>query len=339
MASLGLAENLNIPQLPSYLGMVNKRLVKAADSTSPALKQPLLRAVNAKSKRLRPALVLACGLGAELSDSTVSGGAAIELVHLGSLVHDDIIDKSDSRWGRPTINVSDGDAAALLVGDFLLARAGGLAAKLSTEAAQLISQTITTLAEGESLEITEKYKTSRTIDSYFACINAKTAALISAACRLGATCAGLNSKQTHALAEYGQNLGIAFQIIDDLMDILSTPQLLGKPVGRDAKSGVYTLPVLVCLQGLSQKSLKTLLAKSNFSNQALAKLLLNDGSITQVITEIKKYNHLAQRALAGLNAQAVSGLSAFPDIYLGWALMNQIAPAYRSKISSHQYYG
>jgi len=314
-------------------------LAAGAGTSSPALKPLLRQTLDAKSKRLRPSLALACGLGAKANDSFIAAGAAIELVHLGSLIHDDIIDKADSRWGRPTINASDGQAAALLAGDFLLARAASQAALVSPVAVQLISDAIATLAEGESLEITDRYKPGRTIDSYLACISSKTAALISAACRLGATCAGLNSKQTDALAVYGQNLGLAFQMIDDLMDILSTPQLLGKPVGSDAKSGVYTLPVLVSLQSPNQKTLKVLLAKPSFSNSALAKLLLDNGSIAQVIAEIKKYNRRAQNALAGFDIPVVARLSAFPDSYLDWALSNQVAPTYQAEVNPYRYPG
>lgn len=332
MPSLDLAHSLRLPQLPSQLELVNKRLLKTVNSAPMALKQPLLRTVNAKSKRLRPALLIASTMGSEVNPAVVVAGCAIELAHLGSLVHDDIIDKADIRWGHPTISISDSQTVALLVGDWLLARAGGLAAELSAEAAQLTSDTIASLIEGESLEITDKYKLNRTIDSYFACIQAKTAALISAACRLGGMCAGLSTTQIESLALYGKNLGIAFQLIDDLLDILSTPALMGKPVGNDAKEGVYTWPILASMRSGSQTKLKALLGRPNPPQDELADLLIANHSVSETILEAKKYNQLAQNALCDFDTKAVSGLLTLPDDYLNWSLNNLVQETYRSKI-------
>jgi geranylgeranyl pyrophosphate synthase len=332
MPALDLANSLYIPQLPAQLELVNQRLVRVASSAPAPLKQPLLRTVNAKSKRLRPALLIASVLGAQVDQKMIAAGSAIELIHLGSLVHDDIIDKADTRWGRPTISQSDGQATALLVGDFLLARAGGSAAEVSADAAQLISDTIVNLIQGESREITDKYKLDRTIDSYLACIQAKTAALISAACRLGGLCAGLSPAQIESLASYGKNLGIAFQLIDDLLDIVSTSALMGKPVGNDAKEGVYTWPILISMQSGSQAELQALLGQPNPPKAKLADLLIANHSVSKTILEAKKYNQLAQSALSDFDAKAIRGLLALPDNYLSWSLNNLVPAAYRTKI-------
>ncbi|MBX4201562.1 polyprenyl synthetase family protein [Candidatus Saccharibacteria bacterium] len=331
MPSLKLDELLGVPKLPDYLETVNQRLNHAVQSANPGLRRPLQKVISAKSKRLRPALLFASA-GGKLNEKTVSCGTAIELLHLGSLVHDDLIDNADSRWGKLSIATTDGYATAVLAGDYLLASACAQAAKIDGQIAELISQTIINLIKGESLEAAEDYNLYRTEKSYFDCVQAKTAELISISCRLGGICAGQTQTQIKSLALYGNQLGISFQLIDDLLDILSSSKLLGKPVGNDPKNGVYTLPIIYSLRSGSQRQLKKVLKAQKISAKDLAAIVLADDSVQKTIARVNSYNQLARDSLDKLGTAHAAGLQDLPDAYLTWALNNLVLSEYQAKI-------
>jgi len=330
MPSLKLDDLLGVPKLPAYLETINRYMEQAVQSANPGLRRPLLNVVGAKSKRLRSSLLFA-STGGKLTKNITLAGSAIELLHLGSLVHDDLIDKADTRWGKPSLAATDGQAAAILAGDYLLASACATAAKIDSQAVELISHTIIGLIQGESLEAADDYNPCRTTKSYMDCIQAKTAGLISASCRLGGICAGLSNKQVNALALYGSHLGISFQLIDDLLDILSNSKLMGKPVGSDARNGVYTLPVIYSLHSGSQRKLKKLIKNPNHSTKELAQLLISDGSIQKTISQVNKYNLAAQNSLAGLNGPSITDLQNLPSAYLNWTLNNLVQEDYKTQ--------
>ncbi len=334
MASLDLKVLLELPKLPNYLEAVDAKLTSSIESADPSLSKFLRHILSAKTKRLRPSLLIASGLELRDSEKIITAAAAVELAHLGSLAHDDIIDQADSRWGRPATHVSGGHNLALIAGDFLLAKACAQAAIISSEAGQLLAETIAALATGESLELADRYNLNRSLDSYFNCLEAKTARLISAACRLGGICAGLPPAQIESLADYGHNLGMSFQLIDDLLDILSTSKLMGKPVGNDAKQGIYTHPVLLSLQGPHRSRLISFLAEPNPSNELLADLLMADGSIQKAVCAVKHHNQLALKALHKFNMPNIAGLANLPGAYLNWALGNLVLSQYRTKITN-----
>jgi heptaprenyl diphosphate synthase len=168
-------------------------------------------------------------------------------VHLGSLYHDDVMDEASVRRGVESVNARWGNLVAIVAGDFLLARASELAAALGTEVAQLLAATIARLCEGQVGELRTAFDVHRTEESYFASISGKTAALMSAACRIGGLTAGASRPEIDALTEYGHAFGMVFQIVDDVLDLVGTEQSLGKPAGHDMEEGVYTLPVLRAL--------------------------------------------------------------------------------------------
>jgi heptaprenyl diphosphate synthase len=206
--------------------------------------------IVAGGKRLRPVLAVAGAriLGEPASDDVVRGGVACELVHLGSLYHDDVMDEADTRRGVETVNAKWGNLQAILAGDFLLARASEIAASLGTEVAALLARTIGWLCEGQIEELRHTYDPARTEASYLRSIHGKTASLYGTAARIGGIVAGHDRPLVDALTEYGNSFGTVFQIVDDVLDITSTGELLGKPAGHDIVEGVYTLPVLRTLQ-------------------------------------------------------------------------------------------
>ena len=177
----------------------------------------------------------------------VLGGVAVELVHLGSLYHDDVIDEAVTRRGVESVNARWGNLRAILSGDLLLARASEIAASLGTEVAALLAATIGQLCEGEVLELQDAFQVDRTEASYLASIEGKTASLFSAAARIGALVADLPRDRRRAAHQLRQRYGTAFQIVDDMLDLVATDEQLGKPAGHDLVEGVYTLPVLRAL--------------------------------------------------------------------------------------------
>jgi heptaprenyl diphosphate synthase len=202
--------------------------------------------VLAGGKRLRPVVSIAAAqvAGAAATDDVVRGGVACELVHLGSLYHDDVIDESDTRRGVETVNAKWGNLQAILAGDFLLSKASEIAASLGTEVAGLLARTIGWLCQGEIEQLRHTYDTARTEESYLSSINGKTAALFGTAARIGGLVARLDRPAVEALTEWGSAFGMVFQIVDDILDITTSSERLGKPAGHDLVEGVYTLPVL-----------------------------------------------------------------------------------------------
>ena len=179
----------------------------------------------------------------------VRGAVAVELVHLGSLYHDDVMDEAATRRGVPSVNARWGNLVAILAGDFLLARASEIAATLGTEVAGLLAATIGSLCEGQVRELSQVFNVARSEEAYLEAIEGKTAALMSASCRIGALTARLPRPQVDAVTRYGQRLGMVFQIVDDVLDVVATDEELGKPAGNDLLTGVYTLPVIRAIAG------------------------------------------------------------------------------------------
>jgi heptaprenyl diphosphate synthase len=224
-----------------------RRVVVLGD---PFLDEIATHLIDAGGKRIRPALTLACASLSSgsldwggASEETLLGGVSVELVHLASLYHDDVMDEATKRRNVVSVNARWGNLLAVVVGDFLLARSAEIAAGLGTEIAGLLAATLARLCQGQVAEVRAAFDVGRTEDDYRAAIADKTGALMSTACRIGALTAGLPRAQVDTLTTYGECLGMVFQIRDDVLDVLATEQELGKPPGQDLAEGIYTLPV------------------------------------------------------------------------------------------------
>jgi heptaprenyl diphosphate synthase len=229
---------LGLPHLDDDLVRLEAALRRAVSSEDPFLAEVATHLIAAGGKRLRPVL----------SDQDVlEGGVAVELVHLGSLYHDDVIDEAATRRGVESVNARWGNLIAIVAGDFLLARASEIAARLGSEVAALLAATIGRLCEGQVLELKAAFDTTRVEEAYFASIAGKTAALMAASCRIGALVARLPPRQVEALTAFGRAFGMVFQIRDDVLDVVAEEAELGKPAGQDLVEGVYTLPVIRAL--------------------------------------------------------------------------------------------
>lgn len=205
--------------------------------------------IKAGGKRLRPLFAVACAGavlpdGQAVQDSAVLGGVAVELVHIGSLYHDDVMDEAAMRRNVESVNARWGNLRAILSGDYLLAKASEIAAGLGVEVAGLLASTIAELCQGQVGELQTMYKIDRTEAQYFPSISGKTASLYAAACRIGGIVSDQPREAIDKLTEFGRLYGMAFQVIDDVLDVIATDEQLGKPAGNDMIEGVYSLPVI-----------------------------------------------------------------------------------------------
>lgn len=261
---MNVVSALRLPGIEAALSRVEDSLSEATAGVDPFLADVAGHLVRAGGKRLRPAVVVASAQvsgalpagsnGAiadsdtKVSDEVIQGGVAVELVHLGSLYHDDVMDEAEHRRGVESVNARWGNLVAILAGDFLLARASEIAASLGTEVAGLLARTISRLCEGEVGQLRSAFDTGRTEDAYFSSIAGKTASLMATAARVGGITAGAPRTHIQALTDYGYSVGMAFQIWDDIRDLVSTEDELGKPAGHDMVEGTYTLPVIRALR-------------------------------------------------------------------------------------------
>jgi heptaprenyl diphosphate synthase len=239
-------------------------LLRAVDADEPLMTDLSRHLIKAGGKRIRPRLTIASAQALTddpktPSDDIISGGIAVELVHQGSLYHDDVMDGAETRRNVESVNSRWGNREAILAGDYLLARASEIAADLGTEVAGLLASTIATLCEGQLREVQSAFDPSRTEDAYLASISGKTAALLTASARIGAIVAGHQPEAVNALGAFGHHYGMAFQVVDDLLDVMATDEELGKPAGNDLVEGVYTLPVIRTLAGPAGANLRALL--------------------------------------------------------------------------------
>lgn len=211
---------------------------------------PMADLFAAGGKRLRPALVLlSARCGSYFLDEVIPAAMAVELTHAATLVHDDVIDRSSIRRGRPTVAASLGDEPAIVVGDFYFAKAYEHAARTgSTEVVGILARTVMDICAGEVRQQAIRYRYSTGVEEYMRRVEAKTATLLAACCDIGAVLAGLPKAQRSALHAYGRLLGLAFQIADDVLDYLASEGELGKPIGQDIAEGFATLPLMIALE-------------------------------------------------------------------------------------------
>ncbi|CAB4884944.1 unannotated protein [freshwater metagenome] len=291
---------------------IEDALLAAVQTKDAYLNELARHLIVAGGKRLRPVLTLVAAqvAGGPALHGAVQGGIACELVQTGSLYHDDVIDESATRRGVETVNAKWGNLQAILAGDFLLARASEIAASLGAEVAGLLGNTIARLCEGEIEQLRHTYDVSRPEPSYFSSIEGKTASLFSTAARIGGIVAGLDRPVIDALTEYGRAYGMAFQIVDDVLDITATDEQLGKPAGHDMVEGVYTLPVLRTMSsgGVAADELRDLLGSplnAVVCDKALSIVRAGSG-VEQALSAAQAYVTLAVEACALLPAGAAT---------------------------------
>lgn len=337
MSSFDFADLLKIPVITNYLKEVDDEIANSLKTEEKSIDLSLERLIKSKSKRLRPILVIAVASsqGVPINREIISCCAAVELLHLASLVHDDIIDEAESRWSVPTINAKEGTNQAILTGDFIVSKALGLAATSSPEVASVLARAFSELCEGQSRELSDQFNKKRSQKSLLVAMQGKTAALMWASCKVGGLCSSISEDEVEAFANYGENFGMAFQLIDDVLDYISSKELLGKSVCNDIKEGNYTLPLLITLSGPDgARVMSQLDLGEKIRAGEIVDLMISNGSIYQTLNMAKKYNSLAIKALdAVLDKSKLTELIELPDKYMRWALNNLINSKYNAEIS------
>lgn len=274
--------------------------------------------IDAGGKRIRPILAVASAAAgdAEISREVLLAGAAVELVHLASLYHDDVMDDADRRRNVESVNARWGNLVAIVAGDFLLAKAAGIAARLGQDIAELLADTLSLLCTGQILEVQSAYSLNRTRSSYFEAISGKTASLMATSCRIGASAAGLSESHINAVTEIGHSLGMVFQIRDDILDLCASRETLGKKPAQDLLEGVYTLPVIEALDGPHRAELEGLLTP-DIDEESLGKardLILTSGGIAKAWSQAESYSRASVASAKNINsaiATQLGGVAAY----------------------------
>jgi octaprenyl-diphosphate synthase len=241
--------------------------------------------LNSGGKRIRPLLTLAASklCGYKDGNRDINLASCVELIHSATLLHDDVIDNSDLRRGIKTPNSIWGNQSSILLGDYLLSRCFEIMVQDgSPEVLKLLSSTSSTIAQGEVLQLEYKGEVDLLEETYFKIINMKTAALFSAAARVGACIANKSKKEKDALESYGKNLGLAFQIADDALDYYSTQKIFGKEIGKDFFEGKATMPLVIIFQRAN-------IEEKTFLKEIFKKEKRNEDDFSETLALINKY--------------------------------------------------
>ncbi len=250
MDSKELQSIIPIPRIWENLEELENRLIQISSSSDSFLTEISQYLISAGGKRFRPLIALLAGeLGDGDKKKVIDAGVSVELIHLGSLYHDDVIDDASTRRGVVSTNKKWNSTLSILAGDYLLARSSELAAEsLGLESVKLLASTYAQLVEGQTKEVQYSYNTDHGTEDYMKIIEGKTASLIRTSARLGSMASNSKQDSVTAISEWAWHNGIIFQITDDILDLSSDEQTLGKPSGNDILEGTYTLPVLIALQ-------------------------------------------------------------------------------------------
>ena len=292
------------------LNAVDQEIISRLNKSIPLINDIGKHLINASGKRLRPLLTLA--MAAQFNDNSkkpILLAAAVEFIHTATLLHDDVVDESILRRGKKTANIIWGNEFSILAGDFLFAQSFELMVETcSIEALSSLASASCKITQGEfqQIQIANKPETSQ--KDYFEVIGKKTAELFGASCKSGIIVAGGNVEQQNAAYEYGFNLGLAFQIVDDLMDFNNSPNKMGKNLGDDFKLGKTTLPVILAWQKSNSK-------EKQFWTKTLKNLNQEPNDFKNAINIFNKYNifNECKKKTEGFISKSIKSLKKLPD--------------------------
>ncbi len=308
--------------IASELRAFERYIRRVVRTSVPLLNLVLWYVLRQKGKRVRPALVMlsaaACG---GVSPRSFVGAALVELLHTATLLHDDVVDESPQRRGMPSVNALWGNAVAVLVGDYLLAR--GLLLAMEHQEYEILHVTSDVVrrmsaAELRHLQLNRKRRLEE--DTYLEVVRGKTAALFASCCEIGAISAGADGWVRERLRAYGEALGIAFQLRDDVLDYIAAGTLWGKPRWQDLRERKLTLPVVIALKRMDAQQRRRFLrswreaARSRKTLQVLAQQVVHYGGVEYTLEHARFYAEQARQALQGLPpSSARSALEGFVD--------------------------
>ena len=278
--------------------------------------------IHAGGKQIRPLLAVACATSGDRAATRddLLGGVSLELLHLASLYHDDVMDEALIRRNVDSVNARYGNLIAIVAGDYLMARSAGIAADLGAAAASLMARTLAWLTRGQISEVRTAFSLQRTETDYFEAIEGKTAALMSASCRMGTMTANLSREESEALTEFGRCFGMVYQLRDDILDLTATKNQLSKPVGQDLAEGIYNLPTLFALSDEKVgDELHGLLGQplSDDERERARKLVIATDGIERTTDAARTYLDQARSALEVIPSEALrNGLTALTESLL-----------------------
>ena len=296
---------LNIyKKLKTDMQFIERELYKSVHSPDPLMTEASSHLLKAGGKRIRPIFVLLGGKSGNYDINRLKYIAvALELVHMSSLVHDDVVDDADIRRGQLTVKSKWDNRVAMYTGNYILSQAVGYISKLeNVRIHQILSKAIVNMCIGEIEQIKCLYEWNQSLKTYLLRIKRKTALLMAISCQLGALACGAKEDIVQALYRYGYNVGMAFQITDDILDLTGTEQQLGKPAGNDLLQGNITLPVLLSMENASVKN--HIIQEFNSGHpdiKHIIDLVLNSGGIHRAKEIAQKYLHKARESLNHLH--------------------------------------
>jgi geranylgeranyl pyrophosphate synthase len=288
------------------LEVVEQKLYQAAHAEQEPLRETLEYLLDSGGKRIRPALAI---LSSKFHDHDTGRvlplAAAVEMLHTATLVHDDLLDGSLLRRGSPTLNAVLGTGAVILVGDYLFARAADLAASTeSVPVVEIFAKTLMTICSGELRHVFEEDGWRRTKEEYYHSTYSKTASLFAASAESGALLSGAPVEAVRALRDYGCNLGMAFQIVDDILDFVGEEQQMGKPMGSDLRQGTVTLPLLLFLDDHPEHDLLRSIFKDRQGREERIRTLVekvrNSPAIGLAREDARRFTMQSKKAIADL---------------------------------------
>ncbi len=290
--------------LQDDLARVDEFMTGALGSDIPYIDRLNDEIFEASGKRLRPALViLAAGDPGKSNDATITAGGVVEMIHTATLLHDDVVDASGLRRGRPTLNARFGDGPAILMADYIYSRAITLLVEAElTQVLSLLAWTVHKMSIGELLQLELKERGPLDREAYYQVIYEKTARLIEGSCRSGGILGGRNNSEVEALGTYGRAMGLSFQIVDDILDYQSDEDTLGKPVGSDLSEGKQTLPLLMVYDSAGEAirgKIRELLGDPQAMPE-LVDLVRENGGLDAALEEARRLGREAQQALETL---------------------------------------
>jgi heptaprenyl diphosphate synthase len=302
---------IRIPRIWNSLASVEERLLQAATADDAYLTKIAQHLLLAGGKRFRPLLaLLAAEFGPRDDGRPVEAAVSVELIHVGSLYHDDVIDESDTRRGATSVNANWSNTVAILAGDFLMARASEVAAThLSQESVRLLAATYAELVEGQTRELQLEGDFTHGFDEYEKVIGGKTASLVRTSARLGAMAAEAPPDTVEALSTWGWEVGMVFQIADDALDLVADESTIGKPAGSDIREGTFTMPVLAAAAGPDGERVRELLEPG---------IPYDDDAVAEVISLVRRGGHI-EDALTAATSRLTKAEAALESIEPGLA--------------------
>jgi heptaprenyl diphosphate synthase len=300
-----------LAKLEAGLELVEKQLIEAVKHTDPIAKVTTRHLIDAGGKRIRPTLVLLCAqLGQATQEKVIQAAVVVELTHIGTLYHDDVMDSAPKRRGVDSAHEIWGNSVAILTGDLLFARASQLVSKLGEKALTLQADTFERLCLGQLNETVGPAEGQDVIEHYLSVLSDKTGSLISASAELGVLFSGADESLREPVRKYGEAIGVAFQLIDDVLDIYSDGNVSGKTPGTDLRAGVPTLPVLYLRQD----------AKSDSESAKLVEIIDagidDDAALNKVIEQMRKHP-ATERAFQEAKRWADQAIAALEDLPAG----------------------